>query len=79
MGRLTKVSHRFRRVSVCMFWAMSKVPNSSLIRNDCQDGVCQAVLRKVPDDRWVLDNPLVLDDPLIRDDRQGKVCRTILG
>ena len=46
MGRLPKVSHRFRRVSVCMFWVMSKVPD------DCW----------VPDDPLVLDDPLIRDD-----------------
>ena len=35
--------------------------------------------RWVPGDCWVLDNLLVPDDPLIRDDRQGGVCRAVLG
>ena len=34
MGRLSKVSHCFRRVSVYMFWAMSRVPNDPLIHDD---------------------------------------------
>ena len=63
------MSHRFGRLSVYMFWAMSRVPDELLIRNNCQGGACWAVPRKVLNDNWVPDDLLVLDDLLIRDDR----------
>jgi len=36
------------------------------------------VSMKVPDDSWVLDDPLVPDDRLIHDDCQGEACRAVL-
>ena len=79
MSRLPKVSHRFRQVSVYMFWVMSRVPDDPLIRNGRQGGACRVVSRKVLDDCWVLDNPLLLDDLLIHNDRQGGACHVVLG
>ena len=46
-----------------MDWAMSRVPNDALIRNDRQGGACRVVSRKVPDEFWVLNDPLVPKDP----------------
>nr|POF00298.1 hypothetical protein CFP56_60091 [Quercus suber] len=65
--------------SVCMFWAMSRVLDDPLIRNDHQGGAHRVVSRqnvvlgKVPDDCWVP------DDSLIRDDRQGIMCHAVSG